>query len=148
MLPISFIAAPFPGPLPDRAGFTLLEVMVAVAIIAIAFVSLLGSQSQSISIAEISRFEITASLLARQKLAELESGDFADVQSGQGDFEDPFADFSWQAEVDDLTEDDTGIGDADDLLKVVDLTVRRGNDENLVFHLRGIVIQPIQPMGK
>ncbi|MCI5167776.1 MAG: type II secretion system protein, partial [Candidatus Electrothrix sp. GM3_4] len=34
----------------SQTGFTLLEVMVAVAIISISFVSLLGSQSQSISI--------------------------------------------------------------------------------------------------
>ena len=50
--------------------------------------------------------------------------------------------------MDDLTEDDTGIADVDDLLKVVDLTVRRGTDENQVYRLRGIVIQPIQPIGK
>ena len=36
---------------PGISGFTLLEVMVAVAVIAIAFVTLIGAQSQSVSIA-------------------------------------------------------------------------------------------------
>ena len=65
----------FTLPKTSQTGFTLLEVMVAVAIIAMTFVSLLGSQSQSISIAGISRFETTAAMLAREKLTELQLED-------------------------------------------------------------------------
>ncbi len=131
-----------------EAGFTLLEVMVAVAIIAISFVSLLGSQSQSISLAAISRFETTASMLARLKLAELQTESFAELSSGEGDFEEDFADYHWQAEVSELTEDDSGIKGSGELLKVVDLTVSRGDDEAMVFLVRTLVMAGIQPQDK
>ena len=131
-----------------QAGFTLLEVMVAVAIIAISFVSLLGAQSQSISLAAISRFETTASMLARQKLAELQTESFTELSSGEGDFEEDFADFHWQAEVSEWTEDDSGIKGSGELLKVVDLTVSRGEDEAMVFAVRTLVMAEIQAQGK
>lgn len=132
----------------SEAGFTLLEIMVAVAIIAISFVSLLGSQSQSISIASISRFEITASMLARQKLAEIQAADFEELSTDEGDFEDDFVDFHWQTEVSELTEDETGIIGADEMLKVVDLTMSRGDDENMVYRIRSIIMSEIKPEKK
>lgn len=131
-----------------EAGFTLLEVMVAVAIIAIAFVSLLGSQSQSISIATISRFETTASMLARMKLAEIEGGGFEELSGSEGDFENDFTDFHWQTEVSELTEDETGIVGAGEMLKVVDLTVSRGGDENMVYRVRSVIMTEIKPVEK
>ena len=132
----------------SEKGFTLLEVMVAVAIIAIAFVSLLGSQSQSISIATISRFETTASMLARMKLAEIEIEGFEELSGTQGDFEDDFSDFHWQTEVSELTDDVTGITGSGEMLKVVDLTVSRGNDENMVYRVRTVVMATIKPAEK
>lgn len=138
-------------PFPDynlEAGFTLLEVMVAVAIIAIAFVSLLGSQSQSISLAAISRFDTTASMLARQKLAELQTKPFTELSSGEGDFEEDFAGFHWQAEVSEFTEDDSAIKGSGEMLKVVDLTVSRGEDEAMVFRVRALVMAKIKPQEK
>jgi len=51
-------------------GFTLLEVMIAISILAIALTVLLGNQGQSLRLAEESRFAFTASLLMREKLAE------------------------------------------------------------------------------
>ena len=129
-----------------QTGFTLLEIMVAVAIIAIAFVSLLGSQSQSISMASISRFETLASLLAEQKFAEITVEDFAELHSDQGDFEDDFSDFHWQIEVTEPTEDETGIIGSADMLKVVDVTITRGNDSS--YQLRTLVMRDIKPVQK
>lgn len=122
--------------------------MVAVAIIAISFVSLLGSQSQSISIASISRFEITASMLARQKLAEIQIADFEELSNAEDDFEDDYTEFHWQIEVSELTEDETGITGADEILKVVDLTVSRGIDENMVYRVRSVIMAEIKPVKK
>jgi len=132
----------------SAAGFTLLEVMVAVAIIAIAFVSLLASQSQSISIATISRFETTASMLARMKIAEIESGGFDALSGSEGDFEEKFSQFHWQTEVRDLTEDETGIVGTGEMLKVVDLTVSMGEDENMVYRVRTVIMGEITPAEK
>ncbi|MGB5685270.1 MAG: prepilin-type N-terminal cleavage/methylation domain-containing protein [Candidatus Electrothrix sp.] len=128
-----------------QTGFTLLEVMVAVAIIAMSFVSLLGSQSQSISIAGISRFETTAAMLAREKLTELQLTEFDQINNSAGQFEDEFTDYSWQAEVSELSEDQTGIADSNGMLKLVALEVSRGEDKNQIFTVRSVIMTDIEP---
>ena len=55
------------------SGFTLLEVMVAMAIIAIALTAVLGSQSKSLSLASEAKFSTTVALLAQSKMAEIEA---------------------------------------------------------------------------
>ena len=52
-------------------GFSLLEVMIAVALIAIALTTLLGSQAQSVSYANSAKFETMAALLAQSKMSEI-----------------------------------------------------------------------------
>jgi general secretion pathway protein I len=126
----------------SRAGFTLLEVMVSVAIIGIALVTLIGSQSQSISIATISRFETTASFLARRKLTELALAGFDDLHSTDGDFGEEFPQFHWKVEVRDLGEEDTGIKDVDELLKVVDLVIFSDFENEEGFTVREIMMAP------
>ena len=54
-----------------RRGFTLLEVMIAMAILSITLVAVFQSQSQSISMAGSSRFLTTASLLAQSRMVEI-----------------------------------------------------------------------------
>ncbi|MCI5124305.1 MAG: type II secretion system protein [Candidatus Electrothrix sp. AR5] len=130
----------------SQKGFTLLEVMVAVAIIGMSFVSLLGSQSQSISIAGISRFETTAAMLAREKLTDLQLTGFEQAGNSAGQFEDEFTDYSWQAEVKELSEDETGIADTDGMLKLVTLEVSRGEDENQIFTVRSVIMTDIEPV--
>jgi general secretion pathway protein I len=56
----------------DVAGFTLLEVMVAVAILGITLVSIFSSEAGAIRMAGRSRLLTTASLLARCKMGEIE----------------------------------------------------------------------------
>lgn len=121
-------------------GFTFLEVMVAVAIIAIAFVTLIGSQSQSVSIAGESRFKVMAALLAQQKLAELESMDFDELSGGEGDFGEEYPGYRWQAEVVELGEGDTGIKEGDDLLKSLDLTILL-NEGTRSYVVRSLVMR-------
>lgn len=128
-----------------QAGFTLLEVMIAVVIIAISFVSLLGSQSQSISIADISRVETTAAMLAREKLTEFQLEGFDQLSSGSGRFEDEFADYFWQAEVRELSEDETDMENTDGMLKLVTLEVRRGENANQTFSVRSVIMTEIEP---
>ena len=122
-------------------GFTLLEVMIAVSIIAIAFVTLIGSQSQSVSIAGQTRFAITSALLAQKQLTDIESADFGDVSSDGGDFGENYPGYKWKSEVSDLSEDDTGIEGSDGMLKLVDLIVTFGNDEGQSYAVRSIVMQ-------
>jgi len=131
----------------SRAGFTLLEVMVSVTIIGIALVTLIGAQSQSISIATASRFETTASLLARQKMTELALAGFDDLQSDEGNFAEDFSDYHWKVDIQELGEDDTGIKGGGDMLKAVDLTITSDLEADERFVVRRIMMATIKPAG-
>ncbi len=81
------------------SGFTLLEVMIAMAILAITLVTIYQSQSQSISMATDSRFLTTASLLAQGRMAEIDAADPRTVVSANGDFGDDYPGYTWRLEV-------------------------------------------------
>ena len=85
-----------------RGGFTLLEVMIAMAILAISLVAVYQSQSQSVSMAANSRFLTTASLLAQSRMAALDAAVPREVVSGNGGFGDDFPDYLYQLEVTDV----------------------------------------------
>ncbi len=125
------------------SGFTLLEVMVAVAIIAIAIVTLIGAQSQSVAIATNSKFEAAASLLAQWKVAELNLQDYSELTSSSGNFGEDFPNFSWTIEVTELSTGDTGIKGSDGMLKAVDVTIRVDQDASLSYGLQTIVCKKI-----
>ncbi len=79
-------------------GFTLLEVMVAVAIIAIALTTLFGSQTQSVALAGEARFYTTAPLLAQEKMSALLAAGLADATADSGGFGDDFPGYRWRVE--------------------------------------------------
>ena len=80
-------------------GFTLLEVMIAMAILAITLVAVYQSQSQSLSMAGGSRFLTTASLLAQSLMVQIDAADPREVAAGSGDFGEDFPDYRWQVEI-------------------------------------------------
>jgi len=106
-----------------QKGFTLLEIMIAVAIIAIALTALLGSQSQSVYFANSAKFETMATLLAQSKMSELVLEDSFSLSSNSGDFGDDFPGYAWKATVNDIVIE--GI-DVSDYLKQIDLVVTWG----------------------
>ncbi|MBL7226074.1 MAG: prepilin-type N-terminal cleavage/methylation domain-containing protein [Desulfobacteraceae bacterium] len=115
-------------------GFTLLEVMIAVAIIAIALMAVLGSQSQGLSLAGESIFNRTASLLAQGKMAEIEAvKDQRDLNSDSGNFGDEFPGYTWQLSVHEVLFD--GAEKLSDRLKQIDLEVSWGSDELYQYRL-------------
>ena len=82
-------------------GFTLIEVMFAMAILAIGLVAIFQSQSQSISMATDSRFMTTASLLAQSKMVEVETRSALSNQSEDGDFGIDYPQYTWHLEISD-----------------------------------------------
>lgn len=82
-----------------EAGFTLLEVMIALAILAIALTSLFGSQSSSVALAAEARFNIQAPLLAQLQLARIHSTE--EIIADSGNFGDDFPGFQWELMVED-----------------------------------------------
>ena len=120
---------------PFSPGFTLLEVMIAVAIIAIALMAVLGSQSQGLSLAGESKFNRTAALLAQWKMAEIESvKNKGDLNSDSGDFGDEFPGYTWQLSVSNVLFD--GAEKISNRLKQIDLEVYWGSDELYKYRLR------------
>jgi len=79
-------------------GFTLLEVLVAVAILAIAMAAILKANVQSLDTLTRSRETSTASLLAAGKLAEVEAAGVAKWSELRGDFGEDYPDYTWEVE--------------------------------------------------
>lgn len=83
-----------------RQGFTLLEIMIALAIIGIAMVSLLALGNRALVVNTRLQHMTRATLLAQQKMAESENlarnGGVAGLSDEQGTFAVPFADYRWQ----------------------------------------------------
>ena len=126
------------------AGFTLIEVMIAVSLISIALVTLIGSQSQSVSMATVSRFDTMASLLAQQKMTELSLQQYSAVHDGDGDFGEDWPGFTWKAKVTELSENETGLKNARDRLKAIDLTIGLAQDPSLSFAMRTILFKKME----
>ncbi len=107
----------------DSSAFTLLEVMIAIAILAITLATLYGSQAKSLSYATEARFDFVAPALAAAKLAELESRT-RQLVSDKGDFGEDFPGFTWQIEIDTATFDGVEtLAGLQEPLQQVDVTV-------------------------
>jgi len=116
------------------SGFTLLEVMVAIAIIAITLVAVFGSQSQSLSLANEAKFSTTAALLAQSKMAEIEAVNPEDLASDSGDFGENFPNYHWNLTVSAVSF--AGADKALDYLKQIDLSLFYGEQSQYQYTLR------------
>jgi general secretion pathway protein I len=84
----------------DVEGFSLLEVMVALAIIAFAVVTYVHSQNSSIALLTESTNITVATLLAQRRMILLESGDITGPLEREGAFEEAqYASFRWKERV-------------------------------------------------
>jgi general secretion pathway protein I len=105
----------------DGRGFTLLEVMVSVAILAIALVAILKANVQSLDTLVETRERTTLYLLAARKMAEVEAVGVRDWSEFQGDFGEDYPDFTWRV--------DTAPTEVDNLARVtVIVQAREGED--------------------
>jgi len=117
-----------------QCGFTLLEVMIAMAIIAIALVAVFGSQSQSVSLASEAKFNTTAALLAQSKMAEIETLNPKDLVSGSGDFGEDFPDYHWDVTVSDIVF--PGAEEVSGHLKQINLSISYGGHGQHEYRVR------------
>jgi general secretion pathway protein I len=98
-VPCTLYPVPFAKRAASRQGFTLLEVMIAMAILATVLVTVFHSQSQSIAMANESRAKTTLALLAQSRMAELEGQQDLSIGQTSGTFGDDFPNYSWTASV-------------------------------------------------
>ena len=87
------------------SGFTLLEVLVALAVLAIALISIFKLQGQTLQMSAQARFLTVAPHLAQAKLAEIELQDFKEIGDGSGSFPDEHADYNWTVTVEEIPTD-------------------------------------------
>jgi general secretion pathway protein I len=111
----------------SKGGFTLLEIMVAISIIAIVLVTVYRLHAQTLSMNYSARFYATAPMLAQKKIAEIESEGQKDMADDSGDFGDEFPGYSWRVAVDNV-ESET-LGNVAENLKKIDILVTLNKDE-------------------
>lgn len=115
-------------------GFTLLEVMVALSIIAIALTAVLSLQTSSLSLASEAKFDTTASLLAQSKIAQIETVDPENLTSGSGDFGENFPGYTWQLDIEDVSS-----GDLESFsrhLKKIQLQISWGEPDRFLYSIK------------
>ena len=114
-------------------GFTLLEIMVALSIIAIVLVSVYKMQAQTISMNLATRFYATAPLLAQFKIAEVEIANPGEQTDDSGDFGDEFPGYRWNVVINDIESEP--LGNIADNLKQINVNVFFNTDE-FTYRLR------------
>jgi len=104
-------------------GFTLLEVMFALAIVGLALVTLIGLEARTINLAERQQRVSQATLLAQEKMTEIEIGSQSLTGLGglQGVFDAPFELYRWA-----VTLEPTPLPS----IEMVTLTVAWGDENN------------------
>jgi len=82
-----------------NAGFTLLEVMVAMAIISIVLTSVYKMHGQTLMMSETARFYTLAPMLAQSKMADFDIKPAKDQDSDSGNFGNDYPSYKWEIAV-------------------------------------------------
>jgi|GEM_PF-377397 len=115
------------------SGFTLLEVLIALAIMAIVLVSVYRLHSQTLTMTTANRFYTQAPLLAQSKMAQLEASSAGSFSGESGDFGDKFPGYSWSVATEDVSSE--ALGEIATDLKRIDVTVAL-NENEYVYSIR------------
>ncbi len=110
----------------SESGFTLMEVMVALSVVAIALVAIYRMHSQTLFMDTRSRFDTVATMLARQKLADIAIADLSDMTIDSGDFGDDHPGYTWQIQSDMVSSDQ--FREDGPVLKRIQVTISRDGD--------------------
>jgi len=121
-----------PGHAQAGTGFTLLEVLVAMAIVAIVVIAIFKLNSQTIDMTNATRFHTLAPLLAQSILADIENKGIEEAASDAGDFGETFPGFNWQVTIDAVVSE--ALGETSENLKKIDLVISY-NEKNAVYQL-------------
>ena len=119
------------------SGFTLIEVMVALSIVALSLTAVIASISQMINAAESMRNRTYASWIAQNRITELRlAAEVPEVGSSNGEVQYANTDWSWRAVV-----AETGV---DDLFRI-DVSVSLAGSEDNIRTVTGFVGLPGAP---
>ena len=118
---------------PDDSGFTLLEVMVSMAILAIALGAVLSFQGRTVVMAAQCRFDTTAPFLAEKKMAELMGADKESLAPDAGDFGEEYPGYTWKTEIEEVESE--VLTQADMNLRKIHLAVAWGDGGDYVYEI-------------
>ena len=107
-------------------GFTLMEVLVALSIVAIALTAVYRMHSQTLFIDERSRSDTIFTLLARQKLADLEILNLSEFNGDSGTFDDVQPGYAWEIRTENIASDQ--FQDDGPILKRFEIIIRHSDD--------------------
>lgn len=118
-------------------GFTIIEVMVALAIVAFSLTAIAASMGQMIDTANAMRERTYASWIAQNKIAELRLANIIpEVSSTSGEIEYAGTEWAWRAVI-----SETGV---ENLFRV-DVTVSYPGDDDGVRTVTGFIGEPVVP---
>ena len=117
---------------PSR-GFTLLEVLAAVAILSIVLVAVFRLHFQTTAMTGASKFYTLAPLLAQTKLAELDIAGIENALSEAGGFGEDHPGFRWRVETEEVLP--TILQNGPGNMKKIDITVSL-NDGDMIYRMR------------
>jgi general secretion pathway protein I len=124
----------------NSAGFTLIEVLAAISILAVVLVALFKMHLQTISMNSEVGFYTQAVLLAQSKMAESESAPWDDITENSGDFGKNFPGYTWKMSVQEVESEE--LGPYADNLKRVDIAVALNQDEFL-YTIRAYILKEL-----
>ena len=121
-----------------QTGFTLVEVMVALSIVALSLLAIAASMNQMIDAANTMRERTYASWIAQNKIAELRlSDEQVEISTTSGELDYANATWAWSVDV-----SETGI----EGFFRVDVTVSLAGSEYIIRTVTGFVGEPL-PIG-
>jgi type II secretion system protein I len=118
-------------------GFTLLEVLICMALIAIAFLAVFRLQAQNLDLQSEAQFMTVARFLAQDRLSRIQAEEPLDSVGRSGDFEPTYPNYRYEEEIKDEP------GDLENLYRVsvhilrdVGSAERRFSVETLIYRKR------------
>jgi general secretion pathway protein I len=116
----------------SEAGFTLMEVMVALSVVAIALMAIYRMHTQTLFMDARGRFDTVATLLMGQKLADIDALEPEDLSDDSGDFGDATPGYAWQIQTESISSDQ--LKEDGPTLKRITVTISRDGEAS-VFKL-------------
>ena len=114
-------------PRSGNRGFTILEVMVALAILSIALTTVYRLHGQTMEMSARARFYNLAPLLAQGKLAEIERQGLTEAADNSGDFGLTYPGYTWTVHIEEVSSD--LLKEAQYHLVRLDIGIGQGTDE-------------------
>ena len=83
-------------------GFTLLEILICMALIAIAFLAVTRLSAQNLDFKAEAQFLTISNYLAQERLSRIRSRDLLEPESTSGDFGDDYPNFRYREEIEEV----------------------------------------------